>query len=84
MSYTNRAKMKIIRGQINTLLANRTLEPFPPSVGPGFFSRIIVVPKKSKRLHQIISLNVLNEVLKPKGFKMEYAESLRAALLPRM
>ena len=50
----------------------------------GFFSRIFVVPKKSGVVHPIIDLKALNQNLKPKCFKIESVESIRAALLPGM
>ena len=53
-------------------------------MGPGFFSMIFVVPKKSAGVLPIINLKALKQFLKPKHFKMESAESIRATLLPGM
>ena len=74
--------MELLQEQFNALLEKRALELVPPGAGPGFYSRIFVVPKKSGGVRPIIDLKALNLFLKPKRFKMESAESIRAALLP--
>ena len=46
------------------------LEPVPPSVCPGLFSRNFVVPKKSGKVHPVINLKAVPGFLKTKCFKM--------------
>ena len=66
------------------LIEKGTSDPVPPSVDPGLFSRIFVVPKKSGGVFPIIDLKALNGFLRTKCFKMESAEYIRAALLMGM
>ena len=75
---------KIFQEEIDILLTKGALEIVPYSAGPGFFSRIFVVPKKSRGVCLIIDLKALNGFLKPKCFKMASAESIRAVLFPGM
>ena len=77
-------KMVILQEQFDALLQKKALEPVPPGAGPGFFSRIFVVPKKLEGVDPFIDLKALNQFIKPNRFKMESTESIRAALLPEM
>ena len=45
MPFLDPRKMETLQEQFNALLEKRALEPIPPGTGPGFFSRIFVVPK---------------------------------------
>ena len=74
-------KIEILQEQFDALLKKGALEPVPTGMGPGFFSRIFVVPKKSGGVHPIINLKALNQFLKPKRFKIESIESIRPAVL---
>ena len=74
--------METLQVQFDVLLVKGAQEPVPQGADPGFFSRIFVVPKKSGGIHPFIDLKALNQFLKPRCFKMESAESIRAALLP--
>ena len=72
--------MDILQEQLDTLIEKGALEPTPTSAIPGFFSTIFTVPKKSGGVCPIIHLKALNRFLRAKHFKMELAESIRAAL----
>ena len=76
--------MEILQEQFNTLLKKGPSSPSLLAIGPGFFSRIFTVPKKSGVFCPLTDLKALNEVLKPKRFKMESADSIRATLPPKM
>ena len=50
--------------------------------GPGFYSRIFLVPKKNGKLRLVIDLSRLNTFLEIQSFKMETANKVRQAIQP--
>ena len=66
-SYANPARIDILQEQIDSLFAKKG--PFSQSTGPGFSSRIFVVPQKLRRILSNLNFKALNQFLKPKCFK---------------
>ena len=52
------------------------------SPGPGFYSRIFVVPKRNGKLRPVIDLSALNKFVVKTPFRMETAKSIRLAVRP--
>jgi len=51
---------------------------YPP--GPGFYSRVFLVPKRSGKWRMVIDLSSLNLFTKVEAFKMESVDSIRQSL----
>ena len=67
--------------EVNKLLLKGAVEKIEPE-GPGFYSRIFLVPKKNGKLRLIIDLSRLNTFLEIQSFKMETANKVRQAIQP--
>ena len=48
---------------------------------PGFYSQLLVGPKKNGKLSPMIDLSTLNQYIQPQPFKMETAKSVRQLIL---
>ena len=66
--------------EVQKLLQKRAVEGINPE-GPGFYSRIFLVPRKNGKLRLIIDLSILNTFLSIQSFSMETAK-VRNAILP--
>ena len=67
--------------EVNKLLHKGAVEKIEPE-GPGFYSRIFLVPKKNGKLRLIIDLSRLNTFLDIQSFRMETANKVRQAIQP--
>ena len=67
--------------EVNKLLLKGAVEKIEPE-GPGFYSRIFLVPKKNGKLRLIKDLSRLNTFLEIQSFKMETANKVRQAIQP--
>jgi hypothetical protein len=54
------------------------------SIDPGFYSRLLIVPKKTGGMRPVIDLSILHTCLVVLHFKMETNRSIRASILPGM
>ena len=72
----------LIGEQISTLLEKGALEEVLPPFGPGFYSRLFVVPKPDGRWRPIIDLSLLNDCVLIPRFKMESLQTIWSALFP--
>ena len=64
----------------HTLLQKGAVELVNPPLTPGFYSRLILVPKKSGKMRPAIDLSVLNQHLIVPHFKMETNRSIRGSI----
>ena len=68
--------------EVSVLLQKAAIEQVPTSsLGPGFYSRLFLVPKKKGGMRPVIDLSILNTYLVIPHFKME---TNRASILPGM
>ena len=67
--------------EVNKLLHKGAVEKIEPE-GPGFYSRIFLVPKKNGKLRLIIDLSRLNTFLDIQSFRMETANKVRQTIQP--
>jgi len=81
-SDSHHLKNIIIQEQIDSLLSKGALEEVPQPVGPGFYSRLFVVPKPNGTWRPIIDLKRLNDFVLIPRFKMESLHTVWAALIP--
>ena len=65
--------------EVSKLLHKGAVEKIEPE-GPGFYSRIFLVPKKNGKLRLIIDLSRLNTFLDIQSFRMETANKVRQAI----
>jgi hypothetical protein len=71
--------------EVSVLLQKAAIEQVPTSsLGPGFYSRLFLVPKKKGGMRPVIDLSILNTYLVVPHFKMETNRSIRASMLPGM
>jgi len=78
--YTD-ATRRLALDQVITDYLNKgaiSLLDYPP--GPGFYSRVFLVPKRSGGYRMVIDLHSLNLFTKVDAFKMESLDSIRQAL----
>ena len=76
----NIRKRVALEKEIASMISKQAVEPAPE--GPGYYSRIFVVPKATGGWRPIIDLSSLNKFLLVPTFSMETAESIRAAIPP--
>jgi hypothetical protein len=70
-----------LRLEIDSLLSKGAIEVLHPPVGPGFYSSVFVVAKKSPgKFRLVINLKPLNALLVHKRFRMETQRSITSAL----
>jgi hypothetical protein len=70
---------------VSVLLQKAAIEQVPTSsLGPGFYSRLFLVPKKKGGMRPVIDLSILNTYLVVPHFKMETNRSIRASILPEI
>ena len=70
--------------EVSVLLQKAAIEQVPTSsLGPGFYSRLFLVPQKGG-MRPVIDLSILNTYLVAPHFKMETNRSIRASMLPGM
>ena len=74
----NLLRRESLEAELSELVTKEAVEPAPR--GPGFYSRIFVVPKSSGGWRPVIDLSALNRYLVIPSFSMETAESIRSAL----
>ena len=67
--------------EVNKLLHKGSVEKIEPE-GPGFYSRIFLVPKKNGKLRLIIDLSRLNTFLDIQSFRIETANKVRQTIQP--
>jgi hypothetical protein len=71
--------------EVSVLLQKAAIEQVPTfSLGPGFYSRLFLVPKKKGGMRPVIDLSILNTYLVVPHFKMETNRSIRASILPEI
>ena len=80
--YQDPVKQAFMEEEIASLLQKDALEEVLDTNSQGLYSRMFLVTKKNWDWRPIIDLSVLNTYLKTQTFKMESADSIRAALLP--
>ena len=69
--------------EVSVLLQKAAIEQIPTSyLGPGFYSRLFLVPKKKGGMRPVIDLSILNTYLVVPHFKMETNRSIRASIHP--
>ena len=71
----------VLEEEVKKLLLKGAVEKINPE-GPGFYSRIFLVPKKNGKLRLIIDLSKLNAFLNIQSFKMETANKVRHSIQP--
>ena len=81
-SSDNRTKGPILQEQVDLMLQKQAIERVYPPYGPGYYSRIFVVPKPNGKWRPIIDLSKLNKLLKIPTFRMESIQSVWSQLLP--
>ena len=72
----------IIQAEIASMLEKQAIEEVFPPYGPGFYSRLFVVPKPNGKWRPIIDLKALNDLILIPKFQMESIQSIWAALIP--
>ena len=71
--------------EVSVLLQKAAIEQVPTSsLGPGFYSRLFLVPQKKGGMRPVIDLSILNTYLVVPHFKMVTNRSIRASILPGM
>ena len=73
-------KNLLLEEEVLTLLHKQVLEEVSPPYGPGFYSRLFLVPKKNGKMRPVLDLSVLNRSLLVPHFKMETNRSIRSSL----
>ena len=71
----------LLREEIEVLLQKRAVERVQDPGIPGFYFRIVLVPKKNGKLRPITDLSLLNWYVKKQAFKMETVKSVRKSML---
>ncbi|MCG7869756.1 MAG: hypothetical protein JAY74_25725 [Candidatus Thiodiazotropha taylori] len=79
--FLHQTESRSLEEEVNKLLLKGAVEMIKPE-GPGFYSRIFLVPKKNGKLRLIIDLSRLNTFLEVQSFKMETANKVRQAIQP--
>ncbi len=81
----NREKQRVLDDMIADLLSKKAIEEVPADQ-PGFYSRVFLIPKRSKTggWRLILDLSALNQYLRVDGFNMDTNISIRNALCPGM
>ena len=66
------------------MLLKGAIRPLESNSGPGFYSRLFLVPKKTGDMRPVIDLSDLNKFVECPTFKMDTAELVRMDLQPGM
>ena len=69
-----------LREEIENLINKGAVERVQNPETPGFYSWILLVPKKNGKLRLIIDLSLLNRYIKKQSFKMETVKPVRQAM----
>ena len=69
-----------LREQVSKLHMKQAIERVPSPAGPGFYSRLFVVPKATGGFRPVIDLSLLTPMLKFTPFQMDTPASIRQAL----
>ena len=75
----NQIKNKVLLSEIQKMLDKRAIEEVV-SPGPGYYSRLFVVPKPNGKWRPIIDLKRLNRMTVIPKFKMETVQSVMSSL----
>ena len=63
------------------LLKKRAVERVQNPGSPGFYSRLLLVPKKNGKLRPVIDLSLLNHYIHKQHFRMETVKSVRQSIM---
>lgn len=77
---TNPERWERLNEEVGTLLEKGAVLEVPDPVGPGFYSNLFLVPKKTGGWRPVINLSRLNLFLVVPHFKMESTRSVTAAV----
>jgi hypothetical protein len=70
----------LLQEEVHTLLQKGAVVLMNHLLTPGFYSRLILVPKKNGKMRPVIDLSVLNQHLMVPHFKMETNRSIRGSI----
>lgn len=79
-NYADEPRRNALQEVIHDYIAKGALVRLQGRIGPGFYSRVFLVPKRSGRWRMVIDLHALNQFTLVDSFKMESVESIRQAL----
>jgi hypothetical protein len=76
----DKIKHNFLLAEVDTMLEKGAIEECLFPYGPGFYSHIFVIPKRTGDLRPVINLRSLNSFLSVPTFKMETVQQIRSQL----
>ena len=83
-SYQDPQRNLLLQQAVDEMLLKGAIRPLESNLGPGFYSRLFLVPTKTGEMRPVIDLSALNKFVESPTFKMDTAELVRMDLQPGM